>query len=70
MVLDHFSVETNKGRKLGFGGEDGKEISVCAPKGYHFTNFGGHFSEGWDSISSFSTEIQEIPVLVCHGSSE
>lgn len=61
MILDNFSILTSKGNLYSFGGIGGGEYFVNAPEGYHFTNFGGLYSEGWDSISSFSTDLASIP---------
>ena len=55
--MDNFGVITSKGREFQFGGTGGGDYSMSAPKGYHFTNFGGQFSDGWDSVSCFSAEV-------------
>ncbi|EAS00025.2 F-box associated region protein (macronuclear) [Tetrahymena thermophila SB210] len=61
MIIDCFGVVTNKGNEYSFGGTGGGEYSQKAPKGYHFTCMGGYFSPGWDSISSFTMEVRELP---------
>lgn len=61
MIIDNFGVKTNKGKHYGYGGTGGGVYSVKAPEGFYFSCFGGCFSPGWDSISSFSAEVKEMP---------
>lgn len=61
MILDNFGIKTNKGNVYSYGGTGGGEYSLKAPEGFYFSCFGGYFSPGWDSLSSFTVEVKELP---------
>lgn len=59
LYLDYIGLTTNKGRKIGHGGEGGGVKVVKAPPGTYFNIFGG--IAGSDALISVMCDISALP---------